>query len=199
MGPFRESDQDVGVQGMINGSKRLRNSNNANIAIDTVEAPEREQQEGTQEEGSKNDGLGNVPSYSLAGSGAQNPSNNRGYTNQEYEQYSSQFHKGKEGDSPTWSLAQPLPHVLRPGMRHGALPEDRREDQAPMAENGQDLAHMDEVQKQKSVENRKKKVNDPKEDEFFNTWSKIRHHLREPLAEWLGVSFQYGPKNILIY
>jgi aquaglyceroporin related protein len=168
MGPFRESDQDVGVQ-------------------DAVAAPEHEQQEGTQEEGSKNDGLGNIPSYSLAGSGAQNPSNNRGYTNEEYQQYISQFHKGKDGDSPTWSLAQPLPHIIRPGMRHGALPEDRREDQDPM-ENDQDLAHMDEVQKQQSEANRKKKVNDPREDDFFNTWSKIRHHLREPLAEWLGTT-----------
>ncbi|KAJ5445481.1 Major intrinsic protein [Penicillium cf. griseofulvum] len=167
MGPLRESDRDAGVQ-------------------DAVEAPEHEQQGGTQEEGSKNDGLGNIPSYSLAGSGAQNPNNNRGYTNEEYEQYSSQFHKGRE--SPTWSLAQPLPHIIRPGMRHGALPEDRREDRGLTAENGQDLAHMNEVQKQQSVENRMKKVNDPREDGFFNTWSKFRHHLREPLAEWLGTT-----------
>lgn len=25
------------------------------------------------------------------------------------------------------------------------------------------------------------------EDGFFNSWSRIRHYLREPLAEWLGV------------
>lgn len=28
----------------------------------------------------------------------------------------------------------------------------------------------------------------PDERGFFNTWSKIRYHLREPLAEWLGVT-----------
>lgn len=155
-----------------------------------MEAPEREQPEGTEEEGSKNDGLGNNPSYSLAGSGTQNPNNNRGYTDEEYQQYNPQY--SKEDDGPTWSLAQPLPHIVRPGMRHGALPEDRKEDKGDMTENGQDLAYADEIRKQQSAENRTKKVNDPKEDGFFNTWSKIRHHLREPLAEWLGVSFRYG-------
>ncbi|KAJ5501139.1 Major intrinsic protein, partial [Penicillium expansum] len=154
--------------------------------IDAVEAPEHEQPGGTEEEGSKNDAMGNNPSYSLAGSGAQNPNNNRGYTDEEYEQYNSQADKGDDG--PTWSLAQPLPHIVRPGMRHGALPEDRKEDQGAMTENEEDLAQTDEIRKQQSAENRMKKVNDPREDGFFNTWSKIRHYLREPMAEWLGTT-----------
>ncbi|KAK4867771.1 hypothetical protein LT330_006676 [Penicillium expansum] len=153
---------------------------------DAVEAPEHEQPGGTEEEGSKNDAMGNNPSYSLAGSGAQNPNNNRGYTDEEYEQYNSQADKGDDG--PTWSLAQPLPHIVRPGMRHGALPEDRKEDQGAMTENEEDLAQTDEIRKQQSAENRMKKVNDPREDGFFNTWSKIRHYLREPMAEWLGTT-----------
>ncbi|KGO41516.1 Major intrinsic protein [Penicillium expansum] len=155
-------------------------------AIDAVEAPEHEQPGGTEEEGSKNDAMGNNPSYSLAGSGAQNPNNNRGYTDEEYEQYNSQADKGDDG--PTWSLAQPLPHIVRPGMRHGALPEDRKEDQGAMTENEEDLAQTDEIRKQQSAENRMKKVNNPREDGFFNTWSKIRHYLREPMAEWLGTT-----------
>lgn len=168
-------------------NESLQNRNNANALIDAVEAPEREQPEGTEEEGSKNDGMGQNPSYSLAGSGAQNPNNNRGYTDEEYEKYNFQADKGEDG--PTWSLAQPLPHIVRPGMRHGALPEDRKEDKGAMTESDEDPAQTDEVRKQQSAEKRMKKVNDPREDGFFNTWSKIRHYLREPMAEWLGVSF----------
>jgi hypothetical protein len=145
-----------------------------------VEAPEREQPEGTEEERSKYDGMGQNPSYSLAGSGAQNPNNSRAYTDEEYDKYN--FQAEKEDDGPTWSLAQPLPHIVRPGMRHGALPEDRNEDKVARTEKDEDPAQTDE-------EKRMKKVNDPREDGFFNTWSKIRHYLREPMAEWLGVSF----------
>lgn len=190
----REPDRDAGVKGMTKGlNKSLRNRNNANTPIDAVEAPEREQPEGTEEEASKNDGMGQDPSYSLAGSGAQNPNNNRGYTDEEYEKYNAQADKGD--DSPTWSLAQPLPHIVRPGMRHGALPEDRKEDKGAMTESDEDPAQTDEVRKQQSTEKRMKKVNDPREDGFFNTWSKIRHYLREPMAEWLGVSFLISPKS----
>ncbi|KAJ5427201.1 hypothetical protein N7465_002271 [Penicillium sp. CMV-2018d] len=167
MGSSREPDRDAGVK-------------------DAVEAPEREQPEGTEEEASKNDGMGQDPSYSLAGSGAQNPNNNRGYTDEEYDKYNSQADKGD--DSPTWSLAQPLPHIVRPGMRHGALPEDRKEDKGAMTESDEDPAQTNEVRKQQSTEKRMKKVNDPREDGFFNTWSKIRHYLREPMAEWLGTT-----------
>ncbi|CAP99447.1 hypothetical protein E8E15_004555 [Penicillium rubens] len=167
MASLREPGRDAGVK-------------------DTVETPEREQPGGTEEKGSKNDGMGNIPSYSLAGSGAQNPNNNRGYADEEYKQYNPQY--GKSDDEPTWSLAQPFPHIVRPGMRHGALPEDRREDEGDMKESDQDLAQADEVRKLRSVERRMKRVNDPKEDGFFNTWSKIRHYLREPLAEWLGTT-----------
>ncbi|EKV09673.1 Aquaglyceroporin, putative [Penicillium digitatum Pd1] len=73
-------------------------------------------------------------------------------------------------------------------MRHNALPEDRKEDPSAMTENDEDPAQMDEIRKQHSVENRMKKVNDPNEDGFFNAWSKIRHYLREPMAEWLGTT-----------
>ncbi|KGO76975.1 Major intrinsic protein [Penicillium italicum] len=169
MGSTKEPGRDGGVK-----------------ANDAVEAPEREQPGGTEEEGSKNDAVGNNPSYSLAGSGAQNPNNNRGYTDEEYAQYNPQYDKGDDG--PTWSLAQPLPHIVRPGMRHGALPEDRKEDQAAMTENDEDPVQSEEIRKQQSAENRMKKVNDPREDGFFNTWSKIRHYLREPMAEWLGTT-----------
>lgn len=152
---------------------------------DTTKTPEYEAPGGTQEEGSKNEGLGTNPSFSLAGSGAQNPNNsNQGpYMDQEYQSYNPQY--GHENDGPTWSLAQPLPHIVRPGMRHGALPEDRKEDKEAMQNGNYD--ESPEAKKQRSAEARAQRVNGPNEDGFFNTWSKIRHYLREPLAEWLGV------------
>jgi hypothetical protein len=74
-------------------------------------------------------------------------------------------------------------------MQHGALPEDRKEDKEAY-QNGsspdQDLSP--EAKKQKSYESRMNRVKEPQEDGFFNAWSKVRHKLREPLAEWLGVS-----------
>jgi hypothetical protein len=160
-------------------------------APDTVETPEYEAPRGTQEEGSRNETLARNPTFSLAGSGAQNPNNtNQGpYTDQEYQSYNPQY--GKPDDGPTWSLAQPLPHIVRPGMRHGALPEDRKEDKEAFQNgSGADLDPelSPEAKKQRSVESRMNRVNAPQDDGFFNTWSKIRHKVREPLAEWLGVS-----------
>jgi aquaglyceroporin related protein len=75
---------------------------------------------------------------------------------------------------------------MRPGMRHGALPEDRKEDAE--ATQDEDPNESLEAKKQCSQEARAKRVNDPREDGFFNSWSKFRHKFREPLAEWLGVS-----------
>lgn len=85
-------------------------------------------------------------------------------------QYNPQY--GKQDENPTWSLAQPLPHIVRPGMQHGALPEDRQEDK-----EGMKPGHGSTSQN----------AQDKSDDGFFNTWSQIRHLLREPLAEWLGV------------
>ncbi|KAJ5787117.1 hypothetical protein N7457_002107 [Penicillium paradoxum] len=153
---------------------------------DTVQTPEYEAPDGTREEGSKCEGLGSNPVFSLAGSGAENPNNtnNAPFLDNEYQAYNPQY--GQPDDSPTWSLAQPLPHIMRPGMRHGALPEDRKEDKEAR-QNG-DPNESPEAKKQRSAEARVKRVNDPKEDGFFNTWSKIRHKFREPLAEWLGTT-----------
>lgn len=138
---------------------------------DAVEPREYEPPEGTREAASRNEGLGNNPDFSLAAHENQNP-NSSSYQNPSHDrQY------GEEQDSPTFSLAEPLPHIVRPGMRHGALPEDRKEDR----QNGQDP----------TVDSKQNQPTGPRDDGFFNTWSKIRHYLREPLAEWLGVSTQY--------
>ncbi|KAJ5973734.1 hypothetical protein N7481_010944 [Penicillium waksmanii] len=132
--------------------------------------PEHEAPGGTQEAGSKYEGAGNNPTFSLAGPGADNPASNA-YIGDQYMAYHPQY--GKQGENPTWSLAQPLPHIVRPGMQHGALPEDQKEDEESM-KNGHGAAGHH--------------AQDKPEDGFFNSWSRIRHYLREPLAEWLGTT-----------
>ncbi|KAJ5937793.1 Major intrinsic protein [Penicillium verhagenii] len=150
--------------------------NPENGEVHDMEPQEHEAPGGTEEEGSKNEGAGNNPIFSLAGPGASNPASNA-YVGDDYRLYNPQY--GIEDDSPTWSLAQPLPHIVRPGMQHGALPEDRKEDKMAMP-NG----HDPDLNKPQSKNN----GSNDSDEGFFNTWSKIRHYLREPLAEWLGIT-----------
>ncbi|KAJ6012204.1 hypothetical protein N7499_012828 [Penicillium canescens] len=157
---------------------------------DTVQIPEKEAPNGTEEAGSRNEGLGNNPSFSLANSSAQNgnPSKNQNdtYLDDEYQDYNPQYGQGNYG--PTWSLAQPLPHIVRPGMRHGALPEDRKENAEDMKRRGEDPSQKGAAQKQQVADTRVKQNKDTDKEGFFNTWTKIRHYLREPMAEWLGTT-----------
>lgn len=142
---------------------------NTEHATDTVEPQEYEPPEGTREAASKNDGLGNNPGFSLAAHENRNPNSSNAYITPDC-----RSQRGEDQNAPTWSLAEPLPHIVRPGMQHGALPEDRKEDR----QTGQDPA----------VGEKQNQPTNPRDDNFFNTWSRIRHYLREPLAEWLGVS-----------
>ncbi|KAJ5408550.1 hypothetical protein N7509_002433 [Penicillium cosmopolitanum] len=138
--------------------------------VSSDDFPEHEAPGGTQEAGSKDEGAGNNPIFSLAGPGANNPASNA-YIGDQYMAYNPQY--GKQDENPTWSLAQPLPHIVRPGMQHGALPEDQKED-AESLKNGHGAAGH--------------QAQDKSEYGFFNSWSRIRHYLREPLAEWLGTT-----------
>lgn len=101
-----------------------------------------------------------------------------------------QYNPDSSNHEPVWSLAQPLPHVVRPGMQRGVLPEDRKEDSAhPDAGSGENRTEQEAVDAQE----RPAPVTTEAQVEadqrgFFNTWCKIRYHLREPFAEWLGVS-----------
>ncbi|KAJ5542448.1 hypothetical protein N7461_008451 [Penicillium sp. DV-2018c] len=158
---------------------------------DTVQPPSREAKGSTREEGSKRQGVGRNPTYSLAGDGTPNPANtqnNTPFLDKDYQFYNPQY--GRPQENPTWSLSQPLPHIMRPGMRHGALPEDRREDADAEAdvEAEADQDGMDETTKQRTKESRKQEISGVSEDGFFNSWSKIRYKFREPLAEWLGTT-----------
>lgn len=80
-------------------------------------------------------------------------------------------------------------------MRHGALPEDRKENAEDMRRHGQDPNQKSAAQKQQVSDTHVKQNKDTDDQGFFNTWSKIRHHLREPIAEWLGVSI--GVESIM--
>jgi aquaglyceroporin related protein len=172
---------------------RERNPTTNNLP-DTVQIPEKEAPNGTEEAGSRNEGLGNNLSFSLANSSAQNGNPNKNqndtYLDDEYQDYNPQYGQGNDG--PTWSLAQPLPHIVRPGMRHGALPEDRKENAEDLKRRGEEPSQKSAAQKQQVADTRVKQNKDTDQEGFFNTWTKIRHYLREPMAEWLGVSIVFN-------
>lgn len=72
-----------------------------------------------EEDHEKENALGNEPGFSLA-----NPVSNKHpmpqnqlYEDPEYRTYNPRY--AKDDNQPLWSLAQPLPRVIRPGMRLG--------------------------------------------------------------------------------
>lgn len=104
----------------------------------------------------------------------------------------------KHQDRPVWSLAQPLPHVVRSGMRsedkesgqddHGqesvSRPNVNAENQ-PASTEPPAATPADKEEKQGKLEAQQSTKDNR---EFFNTWGKCRHFLRQELAEWLGVT-----------
>ena len=132
--------------------------------------------------------------FSVAGRNAYHaPLAQRGaYMHPEYESLNPQY--GNQGDGPVWSLAQPLPHVVRDGMRYGALPEDRKEEREGQGEEGGREEGREEGRDRpppaadEPPTDMPQNEAPPNEVGFFNTWAKIRWHLKEPLGEWLGVS-----------
>ncbi|KAL4782619.1 aquaporin-like protein [Aspergillus varians] len=135
-------------------------------------------------------------SHSLAGPPQ---TNNQGiaYLHPDYLQYNPQYSQ-KHQDAPVWSLAQPLPHVVRNGMRstdastgeddHGQEQADRPNANAesqpaatepPAAEPADNEAEQGRLEAKRSTADNR---------EFFNTWTKWRHYVRQELAEWLGVT-----------
>ncbi|KAG2411663.1 hypothetical protein HFD88_009219 [Aspergillus terreus] len=108
------------------------------------------------------------------------------YIDPQYRHYNPQYGNADQG--PVWSLAQPLPHVVRDGMRPSPSPEHSTE-QTTTDEHQGPAAHEPPTDTTKyEQEDPGKKVSQPDERGFFNRWSKIRYYIREPLAEWLGVT-----------
>ncbi|PYI09221.1 aquaporin [Aspergillus sclerotiicarbonarius CBS 121057] len=124
--------------------------------------------------------------FSVAGRNAYHaPLAQRGaYMHPDYESLNPQY--GNQGDGPVWSLAQPLPHVVRDGMRYGALPEDRKEQREE--ERREEGREQPPPAADEPPTDMPQHEVPPNEIGFFNTWSKIRWHLKEPLGEWLGTT-----------
>ncbi|RHZ56790.1 hypothetical protein CDV55_102218 [Aspergillus turcosus] len=136
-----------------------------------------------------------TPQCSLTGSKAPPPYQGV-YLHPDYMHYNPQY--GKPQNAPVWSLAQPLPHVMRSGMKNR---EDQDQDteaaaKRPNAHQDQIAAadepptehppHNDDLNPEKDTP--EARVAKPDERGFFNKWGKIRHKFREPLAEWLGTT-----------
>ncbi|KAL4782964.1 aquaporin-like protein [Aspergillus varians] len=119
------------------------------------------------------------------------------YLHPDYVRLNPQYSQ-KHQDKPVWSLAQPLPHVVRSGMHtedketgeddHGqedvSRPNANAENQPaatepPAAEPADKEEEQGKLEAQQATRDNR---------EFFNTWGRFRHFLRQELAEWLGVT-----------
>lgn len=104
---------------------------------------------------------------------------------------------GHKQDKPIWSLARPLPHVVRNGMRDT---DDEKGDEhhheeyqrpnanmgpQPAANEPPAAAPEDAENEQGKMEAREERVDNRP---YFNTWGWIRDFARPELAEWLGVT-----------
>lgn len=128
--------------------------------------------------------------FSLAGS---QPNQPVAYVDPEYVQYNP--HYNEENREPVWSLAQPLPRVVRPGMRpESATKDEDKEEQGKLSRDHQrpDPAAQEppaEVPPSDEQEDRPEaRVAQPDDRGFHNRWSKLRHYFRKELAEWFGTT-----------
>ncbi|KAL4969874.1 putative aquaglyceroporin [Aspergillus stella-maris] len=148
------------------------------------------------------------PAQSLAG--PQTTQNDSTYLHPDYARLNPHYGQDKQDKPPVWSLAAPLPRIVRNGMR----PEEeirpaRQEPPKQQAPEGEEQADG-QVEKQNINEEREPAATEPPaahpadnaeaqgqreaqqktEDNriYFNYWGKVRHRLRQELAEWLGVT-----------
>ncbi|OQD70660.1 hypothetical protein PENDEC_c022G05386 [Penicillium decumbens] len=120
--------------------------------------------------------------FSLAGSRPPTRKQPVAYVDPEYTLHNP--HYDEETREPVWSLAQPLPRVVRPGMRP-VKDEDREEQGKPGPAAQEPPAEMLPGGEQGGLEAR---MNRPDDRGFQNSWSKLRHFFRQELAEWLGTT-----------
>lgn len=83
------------------------------------ETPEGQPSAIAEEDREKENALGNEPEFSLANPTTKQPRymSNGFYEDPEYRDYNPQYER--DNNEPLWSLARPLPRVIRPGMRIG--------------------------------------------------------------------------------
>ncbi|EAW09088.1 putative aquaglyceroporin [Aspergillus clavatus NRRL 1] len=148
--------------------------------------------------------------FSVAGHPGRAQPQGGGYVHPDYVHYNPQY--GQESNAPVWSLAQPLPRVVRRGMTNGqpSNPESKPDyntdtDTEEKTKGTQDSpnAHKDQIPASEEPptqnpirsdkhkprnEDPEAKVARPDDEGFFNRWGRIRFVIREPLAEWLGTT-----------
>ncbi|KAL3454134.1 aquaporin-like protein [Aspergillus insuetus] len=152
-----------------------------------------------------------APFISLAGAPStqqQNPNSAAGvvYLHPDYLRYNPQYGQ-KHQNGPVWSLANPLPHVVRNGMRGKQSGQESSntnqcgektqshtiEQDHPNINSSRDAA-ADEPptfnpQDRGEAEGKHQaQESTPDNRNHFNTWAKWRHYIRQELAEWLGVT-----------
>ncbi|ODM23354.1 hypothetical protein SI65_00943 [Aspergillus cristatus] len=175
------NNQSQGHNATGNGNNVNRDSGHDTLGSETPAV--------TGEDHEKDDATGTNPDFSLAG-----PYNNpQGvYVSPEYLQNDPNY--DKLHDEPLWSLAQPFPRVVRPGMRiRGDKGEEVVATQTGTPEEAQETAaspekHDAEFGKEGKEEDPAHKVSKPQRGDFFNTWGRIRNVFREFLGELLGAT-----------
>ncbi|KAL5045573.1 aquaporin-like protein [Aspergillus fruticulosus] len=156
----------------------------------------------TQPDGSE----GSLPLFSLAGP-TQTRNQGIAYIAPDYRTHNPNY--GKAQDAPVWSLTQPLPHVVRNGWWGKKRPPQERgkkedDDQGGRegTEGGYSRPNANEARgpaaeeapafepPDREAEEGKAEAEETTDDqrEFFNRWGKIRHSMRQELAEWLGMT-----------
>ncbi|GAQ10040.1 uncharacterized membrane protein YFL054C [Aspergillus lentulus] len=164
--------------------------------INHVQSHNCQSDETIQQPSQDNGPIPNAPQqFSLTGSNRPPPYQGGVYLHPDYMHYNPRY--GQPQNAPIWSLAQPLPHVMRSGMRNG-------DDQDTEAKTKRPNAHQEKVPaadepptehpphngdlKAEEKEHPEARVAQPDERGFFNKWGEIRYRFREPLAEWLGTT-----------
>lgn len=106
------TDNEHSLNNQSQGHDLTANINNANANRESGHDTLNEPAALTEEDHQKEDATGTNPEFSLAG-----PYNNPQsvYVSPEYRENNPGY--GKPHDEPLWSLAQPFPRVIRPGMR----------------------------------------------------------------------------------
>ncbi|PGG97072.1 hypothetical protein AJ79_09345 [Helicocarpus griseus UAMH5409] len=161
------------------------------------QSPASNQSDETLQETANDEAMEQTPrQYSLAGNVQSASNKNDTYLHPDYMQYNPQYSQQK--DEPVWSLAQPLPRVVRPGMRMGDEKEENqaRQDQQEATRPQPPPASQEPPAENPPEEEKppESKVAEPNKDGFLNLWNKYRYYVRQELAEWLGatVAFTLG-------
>ena len=130
--------------------------------------------------------------FSLAGSQTPVRKQPLAYIDPDYTLYNPHYEEGTH--EPVWSLARPLPRVVRPGMRPESAAQD--EDKEEQGESSRDHGRPGPAAEEPPAEappsdeqdRPEARVARPDDRGFHNSWSKLRHIFRRELAEWVGTT-----------